>query len=262
MEYAPKESRMSIIWKDGNFLDGTVAQVFHDDGGFANGLAVFDSMPAKDGILDSDARAHFDRLIHDAQVVLGLSKSWLPVFESLTEAWLPLLAQNNLTKGYARIKTIVTGGISDGPLSVSEVPSVVISVTRAGSPEGLSALKCAVVDAHPRIAGDKLENCKRIDYTRSLAARRIAQGRGADEAILMNTKGDAACGATSNLFIEENGALITPPLSEGVLAGITRARIIRDRGAKEEPISERRLREAGKIYLTNSFWGMRPAALR
>lgn len=251
---------MSIIWKDGQFLDGTTAQIYHDDGGFTNGLAVFDSMLAKDGIL-IDAREHFDRLVHDAGVVLGISPAWLPVFETMTEAWLPLLSRNDLIKGPVRIRTTVTAGISDKPLSISEIPSVIITAARSGPVDDLPPLKCVVIRKHPRVAGDKLENCKRIDYSRSFAARRDAQSTGADEAILTNTKEDVCCGSTSNLFIEENGTLITPPLSEGVMAGITRAKIIRERGAKEEPISEKRLRAADRIFLTNSFFGMREAKL-
>lgn len=247
---------MSVIWKDGNFLDGTVPHIYHDDGGFMNGLAVFDSMLSVDSILQ-DPRAHFDRLVHDAGVVLGISPSWLPMFETLSEAWLPLLSRNNLTKGPVRIRTTVTGGTSDKPLAVSEVPSVVITVARSGPVENLPPLKCAVVRSHPRVAGDRLENCKRLDYTRAFAARREAQSMGADEAILTNTKEDVCCGATSNLFIEENGMLVTPPLSEGVMAGITRAKVIAEYAAKQEPISEKRLRAASRVFLTNSFWGLR-----
>ncbi len=251
---------MSVIWKDGRFADGTAAQVFHNDGGFSNGLAVFDSMLAKDGVL-IDPMAHYNRLIHDAWVVLGIGESWIPVFSQMTEAWLPLLSQNQLMKGYARVKTVVTGGIADRPLGVSEMPSVIVSVGQSGTPEELPPLKCAVVKDFPRIAGCVLENCKRTDYTRSFAARRVAAEYGADDAIITNTNGFIACGSTSNIFIEERGVLITPPLVDGVLAGITRANILQERNAKEGHISEERLRAADKIYLTNSFWGLRPVIL-
>lgn len=251
---------MSVIWKDGQFLDGTIPSIYHDDSGFTNGLAVFDSMLAVNSIL-YDPKEHFDRLVHDADAVLGIAASWLPMFETLSEAWLPLLARNNLSQGPVRIRTTVTGGTSDKPVYVSDVPSVIITAARSGPVENLPPLKCAVIKSHPRVVGDGLENCKRLDYTRSFAARREAYARGAEEAILTNTKEDVCCGATSNLFIEENGGLITPPLSEGVMAGITRAKIIERFSAKEEPISEKRLRSASRVFLTNSFWGMRPATL-
>lgn len=262
MEYAPAwDGGMSFIWKDGQFVDADTPQFFHTDGGFSNGLAVFDSMLAQDNVL-LDAREHFDRLVHDAQFVLGLSMSFLPAYEQMTEAWMPLLTQNKLTHGNARIRTTVTGGISDKPLGTGQIPTIVITATASGAAGNLPPISCAVITAHPRVVGDKLESCKRADYTRSFAARRKAQEFGAEEAILTNTKGDIACGATSNLFIQEKDFLVTPPLTEGVLAGITRAKILKMRKCREEPISERRLRDADAVYLTNSFFGMRKATLK
>ena len=76
------------------------------------------------------------------------------------------------------------------------------------------------------------------------------------------TRDIAACRALRRVvFIEEDGVLITPPLSEGVMAGITRLKIIEKFSAKEEPISEKRLRAASRVFLTNSFWGFRQATL-
>ena len=249
---------MSVIWKDGRFEDGLVPQVSYEDAGFTNALGVFDSMLAENGVL-IDARAHFDRLVHDVETVLGIGASWLPGFAQMSEAWLPLLEKNRLTKGRARLRTVVTGGVVDRPLAVSDVPTILITAT-AASAVPTEMLNCAVIHDFPRVAGDTLENCKRLDYTRSFAARRKARSLGADEAIIVNTDGHIACGATSNLFIEERGALITPPLSDGVLAGTMRARLVLE-GAHEESISEQRLRAADKIFLTNSFFGMRPALL-
>lgn len=251
---------MSNIWKDGNFTDNTVAQISADDSGFINGLGVFDSMLAKDGVLQDPAE-HFDRLLHDIEVVLGYGPTWLPGFVDMTNVWIPLLSQNNLIKGFARVKTIVTGGMSSGPLKISNVPSVVVAVAKAQDPAAAKSVTCAVVRDFPRVAGDVLENCKRLDYTRSYAARREAVTRGAEEAIITNTDGHIACAATSNIFIREKGRLYTPPLSDGVLAGVTRRLILARGEAHEQSISEDRLRNSEAVYLTNSFTGMREARL-
>ena len=111
-----------------------------------------------------------------------------------------------------------------------------------------------------RVAGDPLENSKRLDYTRNFAARALAQAIGADDAIMTNSDGNIACGATANLFIEEDGVLITPPLFDGVLAGITRGKMIAS-GAREEHITKKRLITADKAFLTNSIFGMREITL-
>jgi branched-chain amino acid aminotransferase len=251
---------MSVIWKDGQFFDGLQTHISHDDAGLVNGLGIFDSMLAKDGIL-IDAREHFERIVHDAHIVLGYDSSWMPTLAGMSEVWQPLLAQNNLNRGYARVKTIVTGGISMGPLTVSSIPSVIVSVGKSGAPEDTPPALCAIIRDFPRVAGDRLENCKRLDYSRSFAARNAAKALGANEAIMVSTNGNIACGATSNIFIREAGKLITPPLSDGVLAGVRRRKILERGEAVEEVISEERLKRADEIFLTNSFVGMRKATL-
>jgi branched-chain amino acid aminotransferase len=251
---------MSVIWKDGQFIDAFSPQVFHNDTGFSNALGVFDSMLADNGVL-IDAKAHFERLTHDAETVLGIGASWLPGFTHMTEAWQPLLEKNNLSKGHARIKTIITGGISDSVLRISDVPTVMVIVSKSPAPDSFGPIACKIIPDHRRIAGDALENCKRLDYSRSFAARRKAQEHGAEDAILLNTDGNVACGATSNLFIREGGKLITPPLIDGILDGIMRKNILRDADTFEESISAERLRKAEEIYLCNSFTGLRKALL-
>ncbi len=251
---------MSVIWKDGQFLDGMIPQVAHNDTGFSGGLGVFDTMLAVDGVL-IDAKAHFERLQHDAEAVLGIGGPWLPTFSSLSEAWLPLLGENRLTHGHARVKTIVTGGVSDAVLRIAQTPSVVISVSSSPAPDSFGPIPCRIIPDYRRIAGDVLENCKRLDYSRSFAARRKAQEQGAEDAIFLNTDGNVACGATSNLFIVEGGHYITPPLADGVLDGITRRGILRDKRGFEQSISPERLRGAEEIYLCNSFTGLRQVIL-
>lgn len=246
---------MATIWYNGDYIDSVSRFISHLDCGFTTGIGVFDSMLAEDGapIHISD---HFERVMHDAKTVIG-------VVPNISEAQFTdiigrLLAENNLTSGYARIRTTITGGIVSRPLAVVEQPSVLIDAAESGHDN--SPVICAIIEQYPRVAGNPLYNCKRLDYSESYAARRLAETMGADEAILTNTKGNIACGATSNLFIEEDGVLITPPLSEGVLAGVTRKHLVA-RGAREEPITKERLIAADKAFLTNSFIGLRPATL-
>lgn len=270
MEYSLTEIGLNVIWKDGQFLDGNLPSVFHDDCGLSGGLGVFDSMLAMDGVL-MDPAEHFERLLHDADTVLGMGTSWMPGFIEMTNIWQPVLSENRLTKGPARIRTVITGGISSGPLSVSKIPTLIITAAVSGGPSDIRPAKCAIIRDFPRVAGCVLENCKRIDYTRSYAARRMAVAAGAEEAIVTNTDRNIACGATSNLFIREGAHLITPPLRDGVLAGVTRRKIVTGNtvltkpaaeGGKgfvvlEESISEDRLRKADEMFLTNSFVGLR-----
>lgn len=63
-------------------------------------------------------------------------------------------------------------------------------------------------------------------YVNSVLAVDEAKRNGYDEAIFLNESGHVAEGATSNLFIVRNGKLITPPATDNILEGITRASIM------------------------------------
>jgi branched-chain amino acid aminotransferase len=63
-------------------------------------------------------------------------------------------------------------------------------------------------------------------YVNSVLATSEAHRHGYDEAILLNESGHVAEGATCNLFMVRHGRLITPPPSDNILEGITRACVI------------------------------------
>ena len=246
---------MSIIYLNGDFIKNTSPLISHRDCGFTTGIGIFDSMLCING-KPQHLTEHHERIIHDSKTVTGIKPN-LDNFEVHIQ---DLLKKNNLTTGYARIRTTITGGVVTAPLAKTENLMTLIDVAPCTAPPE-TPITCAIITDFPRIAGCALENCKRLDYTRSYAARRKAESLGATEAILTNTDGNIACGATSNIFIEENGVLITPPLSDGVLAGVTRRKIMEERDVKEESISIERLKSAKNIYLTNSFIGLRPVKL-
>lgn len=63
-------------------------------------------------------------------------------------------------------------------------------------------------------------------YVNSALASDEARRNGYDEAILLNEDGHVAEGATCNIFLVRNGRLVTPPGTDNILEGITRASII------------------------------------
>lgn len=246
---------MSILYLNGDYIKSDEPLIHHQDSGFTTGIGIFDSMLAIDR-KPVHLQDHLERIMYDSKMVIGLTPD-LKDFENIIHS---LLEKNNITNPHARIRTTITGGVVDTPLMPALKLTVLIDVAPC-TPPPETPIKCAVIKGFPRIAGYMLENCKRLDYSRSYAARRKAETFGAEEAILINTDGNIACGATSNIFIEENGVLITPPLTDGVLAGVTRKNIVKERNVREETISLDRLRAADKIYLTNSFISLRKVHL-
>ena len=60
----------------------------------------------------------------------------------------------------------------------------------------------------------------------SVLAKREALNSGYDEAVMLTQDGHVSEGTGENVFIVQNGELVTPPLYDGVLAGITRQTIM------------------------------------
>ncbi|HEY2704792.1 MAG TPA: branched-chain amino acid transaminase [Candidatus Dormibacteraeota bacterium] len=63
-------------------------------------------------------------------------------------------------------------------------------------------------------------------YVNSALAKTEAMQNGFDEAIMLTHEGHVCEGSAENIFIVRNGTLITPPESDNILEGITRATLI------------------------------------
>ncbi len=125
--------------------------------------------------------------------------------------------------------------------------------------EGLEKGVRATITDWKRIHSDILPpHAKTVaNYANSILAKNDALDRGYDEAILKNMDGDVAEGPGENLFIVKDGEVITPPLSCGVLGGITRDSVIKiaeDLGIplREEKIKEEQLLDADEAFFTGT----------
>jgi branched-chain amino acid aminotransferase len=101
-------------------------------------------------------------------------------------------------------------------------------------------------------------------YVNSALATDDAKRSGFDEALFLNENGHVAEGATCNLFMVRKGSLITPPSTENVLEGITRAAVIElaRRELKletvERPIDRSELYLCDELFLTGTAVGIAP----
>lgn len=103
---------------------------------------------------------------------------------------------------------------------------------------------------------------KTLAYLDPLWARELAAAAGADEAVRLDADGNVAECATANIFVVRGGEVITPGL-DGILPGITRARVLATCRAQGVPHAERsisrdELRAADEIFVTSSVRGVVP----
>jgi branched-chain amino acid aminotransferase len=104
---------------------------------------------------------------------------------------------------------------------------------------------------------------KTLAYVDSVAGLLEARRAGADEALFLDTEGHCSEATASNLFAWTGAALMTPPLSCGVLPGITRETVIELAGAEGLPVAERaftldELLAAEEAFFTSSLRGIAP----
>ncbi|MCB1514006.1 MAG: aminotransferase class IV, partial [Hyphomicrobiaceae bacterium] len=80
--------------------------------------------------------------------------------------------------------------------------------------------------------------------------------RGADEVIYLNEHGELAEGSRTNIFIEKDGRLLTPPLDAGLLPGTLRAELLASGKAVESRLTLDDLERADAVFLGNSVRGL------
>jgi len=94
-------------------------------------------------------------------------------------------------------------------------------------------------------------------YVNSVIAKLEAIQHGCDEALLLNPNGNVAEGTGENVFMVKNGRLCTPPVSAGILEGVTRDCIMtigRDLGIEvvERDITRSELYMADEVFMTGT----------
>lgn len=77
-----------------------------------------------------------------------------------------------------------------------------------------------------------------------------------DEVIYLNERGEVAEGSRTNIFVEKDGMLLTPPLSSGLLPGVLRSSLLKDGRAREAVLTLDDLKQAKAIFLGNSVRGL------
>lgn len=85
-------------------------------------------------------------------------------------------------------------------------------------------------------------------YINSALARKEAADRGCDEAVMLTESGHISEGSAENIFIVRKGTLITPPVTDDILEGITRATICEIARKKGFPVEERTI-DRSELYI-------------
>lgn len=105
-----------------------------------------------------------------------------------------------------------------------------------------------------------LDGVKSLSYAANMLATRLAREKGFDEALLVTPHGRVLEAPTSSIFWVKDGELFTPPLSDHILASITRALVIDVSGASERPCTLDDLATADEAFLASTTREVQPVA--
>ena len=243
-----------MIYLNGAILAGDKARIDVADRGLLLGDGLFETLRAYAG-QPFRLADHLQRLGRAAGE-LGMS---LPVdAPELVQGVVDVLAANGLQKADAALRITLTRGAGPRGLLPPDDPRPTLMVTAAPYHVPTTDAMSAVVVAVRRNEGSPLSRLKSLNYLDNILAAREAAAHGADEAVMLNNRGQVACGARANLFAVVDDVLVTPPLADGVLGGITRHLVLeaaRDLGlgVAERSLLPADLDRAGELFLTNSL---------
>ena len=241
---------------NGSIVPAAEARVSVLDNGFTFGDAVYETLRTYGG-RPFELRRHLTRLRASA-ARLGFAIP--PDDAELGRQLGALLERAGNPESYIRL--IVSRGVGDISYHFERVagPTIVMVVKPLEPfPEACYAdgIDVAVVDIrrnHPSALDPAIKSCNLLN---NILAVREAQAKGAEEALLLNDRGELAEGSSTNLFVVKDGSVRTPPLAAGILAGITRDvlfGLFRELQLpfREEAISIETLRSADEAFVTSS----------
>jgi branched-chain amino acid aminotransferase len=255
----------TMIWLDGELAGWDNATVHVTSYGLQYGIGFFEGIrchttgggPAIFRLSD-----HLRRLQRSA-AIYGVP---LPVsVEDLAEACKLVVTANGLTDCYLR--PIVFLGEGPSPLSAPFRSAVIATaegpLAGGPKPDGVKAL----ISSFHRISANSIPPTAKAtgQYLNSFLAQTEALRSGADEAILLNANGYVADGWAHNIFVVRDGALATPPVSAGVLPGITRDTVLTlaaedGIAAREHDLVRADLYLADEVFLTGTAAGIVPVS--
>ena len=233
------------VWIDGQLYDDPAqARVGALDHGLVVGDGVFEALkltPAGPFAL----RRHLDRLERSA-AAMGLPT---PDRERIGEAVQAVLEGQHYQHGKLRITW--TGGA--GPLGSQAAygPATLVVATAATDAPVLSTN--VVTAPWRRNEHGALTGVKSTSYGENVRALAYAKTQDAGEAIFLNTAGALCEGTGTNVFCVFGEDVVTPPLSAGPLAGITRELLLEWWPVVERDLSLADARSADEVFLTSSL---------
>lgn len=246
---------MKTVYLNGQFLPVNQAQISVMDRGFLFGDGVYEVIPVYNKKLFR-LEQHLQRLnasLKAIRVEFDLNQyPWEKIFTQLIESSISTLGNNQaiylqITRGATPERSHYFSSEIKPTIFAYAMPFNRLSYEDLN--KGMSAITLEDI---------RWQNCyiKAITLLPNLLMYQHAKDSAANEAILLRND-EAVEASTSNLFIVKNNMIITPPLSNFLLNGVTRNLILElakqnNLPCQENKITEAELRDADEIWVASS----------
>ncbi len=251
-----------LIFINGRFIPENQASISPLDAGFLFGDGLFETIRTYHGhpfLIDE----------HLARLRLGLQKLAIPEPQNLEQSpaiITKLLSANQLTRKTSVIKLVVSRGNTEiNNLDKTLLSTLMIRTTELDlesirrRQQGMRAL----ILPWCRDRRNPLLTVKSLNYLENRYGLQEARRRGFDEGIFLNQEGELCEGSFSNLFLIRDESLLTPPLTAGLLPGITRAFILQtasrlNLACREMALYPKDIEACDGAFLTSSLMELAP----
>jgi branched-chain amino acid aminotransferase len=248
----------ATVFVNGQIADAATASVPVFDHGFLYGEGVYETLRTYRGV-----PFLFDR--HDHRLRQSAQMMALPVpfdaAELLSNIRRTMAAHpGGIDEAYIRV--LLTRGVGELSynLTVTPSPTLVIIVKPFVAPpahtftDGIRLSLVTVRRNHPRALNPMIKSNNLLN---NALAMQEAIRSGADEALMRNQDGELVECSQSNVFLVKGGAALTPPLSAGLLPGITREFVLEMAGdvgipAREARLTPDDLKTADEAFITGT----------
>ena len=247
----------ALMYVNGEFVTEGSAAISPLDRGFTLADGLFETMVAA-GVDVFRIDDHLARMRRGADVL----ELPMPYAEGLAAIIEECLRRRGLALSVARLtlsRGMDVGRGLNAPAALD--PSVVVRVMPwHGPPETMPPGRTLVTSKVARNDRSPLSSVKSLSYVDGVVARLEAQRAGADDALMCNTRGLVAGATSSNIFAVISGVLLTPPVEDGALPGISRLTLLEEARrlgvtCEERSLTPEEVASADEAMLSNVVQG-------
>ena len=252
-----------LVYINGRFVDSKEASLSVFDRGLNYGDGLFETIMARGG-RPLFFREHMARLQGSARALSIRS----PLLSSVSMPGGPveeLLRLNGLSEGSARVKIVLTRGVSfAGHRPSGEADGTLIITCSALDEDHIEGLYSKGVTAiNVNTSASTFARHKTLNYLPNVMAIMEAEAAGAYEAVCTLEDSTILEGTASNIFMVKDGFIRTPPADGFILPGIMRNLLISYANKLSIRVSEERVRledlyNADEAFISNSIIGILP----